>query len=381
VSKYNSAVLAALPLAAAEWEVQRAAGSLPSIVRELRATQTAPPGDWRTWLILAGRGWGKTLTGASDLAAYALGHPGSRLAVVAPTYGDARDTCVEGDSGLLSVLGRSNVLTWNRSLGELVLTNAARFKLFSADEPERLRGPQHHRAWADELGAWKYPQTWDMLMFGLRLGADPRAIVTTTPRPTPIVKMLADSTTTMVTRGSSYENLENLPAAYRDQILGRYEGTRLGRQEIHGEILLDVPGALWTWAMLGDRRPAPDLTRVVVAIDPAVTSGEDADETGIVVAGLGVDGAAMSWPTDRVVSHLMDGLDALLLLLTILLSRPHRRRGQQRRRPRRADHPDRATQHLLPQGPRKPREADQSPACRRALRAGQGLARRVLPRA
>jgi phage terminase large subunit-like protein len=290
VSRYNSAVLAALPLAAAEWEVQRAAGSLPSIVRELRATQTAPPGDWRTWLILAGRGWGKTLTGASDLAAYALGHPGSRLAVVAPTYGDARDTCVEGDSGLLSVLGRSNVLTWNRSLGELVLTNAARFKLFSADEPERLRGPQHHRAWADELGAWKYPQTWDMLMFGLRLGADPRAIVTTTPRPTPIVKMLADSTTTMVTRGSSYENLENLPAAYRDQILGRYEGTRLGRQEIHGEILLDVPGALWTWAMLGDRRPAPDLTRVVVAIDPAVTSGEDADETGIVVAGLGADG-------------------------------------------------------------------------------------------
>jgi phage terminase large subunit-like protein len=171
-----------------------------------------------------------------------------------------------------------------------VLTNAARFKLFSADEPERLRGPQHHRAWADELGAWKYPQTWDMLMFGLRLGADPRAIVTTTPRPTPIVKMLADSTTTMVTRGSSYENLENLPAAYRDQILGRYEGTRLGRQEIHGEILLDVPGALWTWAMLEDRRPAPDLTRVVVAVDPAVTSGEDADETGIVVAALGVDG-------------------------------------------------------------------------------------------
>jgi phage terminase large subunit-like protein len=290
VSKYNSAVLAALPLAAAEWEVQRAAGSVPATVRELRATQTAPPGDWRTWLILAGRGWGKTLTGASDLAAYALGHPGSRLAVVAPTYGDARDTCVEGDSGLLSVLGRSNVLTWNRSLGELVLTNAARFKLFSADEPERLRGPQHHRAWADELGAWKYPQTWDMLMFGLRLGADPRAIVTTTPRPTPIVKMLADSTTTMVTRGSSYENLENLPAAYRDQILGRYEGTRLGRQEIHGEILLDVPGALWTWAMLEDRRPAPDLTRVVVAVDPAVTSGEDADETGIVVAALGVDG-------------------------------------------------------------------------------------------
>jgi hypothetical protein len=380
VSRYNSAVLAALPLAAAEWEVQRAAGSLPSIVRELRATQTAPPGDWRTWLILAGRGWGKTLTGASDLAAYALGHPGSRLAVVAPTYGDARDTCVEGDSGLLSVLGRSNVLTWNRSLGELVLTNAARFKLFSADEPERLRGPQHHRAWADELGAWKYPQTWDMLMFGLRLGADPRAIVTTTPRPTPIVKMLADSTTTMVTRGSSYENLENLPAAYRDQILGRYEGTRLGRQEIHGEILLDVPGALWTWAMLGDRRPAPDLTRVVVAIDPAVTAERMPMRRALWWLVLGLMVADMSWPIDLVVSLLMAGLVALLVFLTILLatSSSPRSTTAATSSSRPSGPCDAAS---LPQGPRKPREADSSPACRRALRAGQGLARRGLPRA
>lgn len=298
MSKYSAAVLAALPLAAAEWEILKAQDAAPSASgRTLRPSQVTPSGDWRTWLILAGRGWGKTLTGAEDVKAYGLAHPNSRIAIVARTIADGRDTCVEGQSGLLGVLPRGSVLTWNRSLGELILTNGTRYKLFSAEEPDRLRGPQHHRAWCDELASWgegtkerDWPSAWDMLQFGLRLGADPQTVVTTTPRPTKIIKHLLSADTVFTTRGHTEENAANLPPAFLAEMERRYGGTRLGRQELAAEILADTPGALWTWAMLGDRRPAPDLTRVVVAIDPAVTSGEDADETGIVVAGLGIDG-------------------------------------------------------------------------------------------
>lgn len=265
--------------------------------RTLRPAQTAPPGDWRSWLILAGRGWGKTLTGAGDVARYGLANPGSRIAIVARTFADARDTCVDGDSGLLSCLPRHEIAAWNRSLGELILRNGTRYKLFSADEPERLRGPQHHRAWSDELGAWgnsaaerDWPQAWDMLQMGLRLGADPRNVVTTTPRPTKLIRHLIGDGMTALTRGKTLENAANLAPQFLDQIVARYAGTRLGRQELDAELLEDVPGALWTWAMLDNRRPAPDLARVVVAVDPAVTSGEGSDETGMVVAGLGVDG-------------------------------------------------------------------------------------------
>jgi phage terminase large subunit-like protein len=298
VSKYSSAVLAALPLAAAEWEILKARDTTPTgAQRSLRPSQTTPPGDWRTWLILAGRGWGKTLTGAEDVGRYGLSHPHARIAIVARTVADGRDTCVEGQTGLLGVLPRGSVLTWNRSLGELILTNGTRYKLFSAEEPDRLRGPQHHRAWCDELASWgegtkerDWPTAWDMLQFGLRLGADPQTVVTTTPRPTKIVKHLLSEATTSVTRGHTEENADNLPPAFLSEMQRRYAGTRLGRQELAAEILEDTPGALWTWAMLDNRKAAPDLTRVVVAVDPAVTSGEDSDETGILVAGLGVDG-------------------------------------------------------------------------------------------
>ena len=265
--------------------------------RKLRQDQLTPAGDWRTWLILAGRGWGKTLTGAEDVARYGLTNPGSRIAIVARTFADARDTCVEGDSGLLSCLPRHEIQTYNRSLGELLLTNGSRYKLFSADEPERLRGPQFHRAWSDELGAWgknpeerQWPPAWDMLQMGLRLGSDPRNVVTTTPRPTRIIRTLWSDRHTHLTRGRTLDNAANLAPQFVEQILSRYQGTRLGRQELDAELLDDVPGALWTYAMLEDRRPAPDLTRVVVAIDPAVTSSEESDESGIVVCGLGVDG-------------------------------------------------------------------------------------------
>lgn len=265
-------------------------------INQARPEQLPPDGDWSTWLILAGRGWGKTRTGAEDVAWYGSSHPGSRIAIVAPTYADARDTCIEGDSGLRGILPPSAIEAWNRSLGELILINGTRYKLFAAEEPERLRGPQHHRAWADELGAWRYPETWDQLLFGLRLGDDPRVVVTTTPKPTPLIRALIASPRTVKTRGSTFDNAANLAPAALAQLRERYEGTRLGRQELEAEILDDVPGALWTRAMIDAAavREAPDMQRIIVAVDPSGTRGESdgGDSIGIVVAGKGVDGHA-----------------------------------------------------------------------------------------
>jgi phage terminase large subunit-like protein len=224
-----------------------------------------------------------------------VSQPGTRWAIVAATYGDARDTCVEGESGLLSVLNRYRVVgNYNRSIGEVTLTNGSRIKLFSADEPERLRGPQHHGAWCDELAAWRYPETWDQLQFGLRLGTAPRVVITTTPKPTPLVRGLSERDDVQVTRGSTFDNAQNLSPAALAQLRARYEGTRLGRQELEGELLTDVEGSLWNAADIDDHRvsEAPELVRIVVAVDPAVSSGPDSDETGIVVVGKGSDGHA-----------------------------------------------------------------------------------------
>lgn len=253
-----------------------------------RQNQITPDGDWLTWVILAGRGWGKTRTGAEDAAWAGMANPGWRIAVVAPTAADARDTCIEGDSGLLNVLPREAVQTWNRSLGELILVNGTRYKAFSADEPERLRGPQHHRAWADELAAWRYPEAWDQLMFGLRLGEHPQAVVTTTPKPTPLVKALVAAKTSHVTRGSTFDNAANLAPSALQMLKDKYEGTRLGRQELEAEILGDLPGALWSLSTLDAYRlrETPQMGRIVVAVDPAVTATEASDEHGIIVAGL-----------------------------------------------------------------------------------------------
>lgn len=227
------------------------------------------------------------------MAWFGQSNPGSRIAIVAPTIADARDTCVEGESGLQAIIPKICVDTWNRSLGEFILTNGTRYKLFGAEEPERLRGPQHHRAWCDELAAWRYPETWDQLTFGLRLGVNPQAVVTTTPRPTPMVRALVKRTGTVITRGSTFDNAANLSAAALAGFRDRYEGTRLGRQELHAELLLDTPGALWTLSMLDGNRvdTAPELQRIVVAVDPSGTKGDGAgDDIGIVVAGKGDDG-------------------------------------------------------------------------------------------
>jgi phage terminase large subunit-like protein len=264
-----------------------------------RPTQHRPDGDWSVWLILTGRGWGKTRTGAEDLVQAALDNPGD-YAVVAPTYGDVRDVCVEGPSGIIAVLARRCIAhTWNRSLGEIHLANGSRVKAGSADEPDRWRGWNFRGGWCDELGAWRRPDAWTQLRLATRIGDRPRLVVTTTPRPTRLVTELAQRTdgSVFVTRGSTWDNAENLSPAALDELRLRYQGTRIGRQELEGELLLDVPGALWSQAMFdtpGFRADdAPDLVRVVTAIDPAVTSGDDSDSTGIVT--VGVDAAGDLW--------------------------------------------------------------------------------------
>lgn len=238
---------------------------------------------------MAGRGFGKTRTGAEWARLRVESGKYGRLALVAPTAADARDVMVEGESGILAISPPHNRPLYEPSKRRLTWNNGTIATTYSADEPDRLRGPQHDAAWCDEIATWKYPDAWDMLMFGLRLGPDPRSVATTTPRPVRLVRDLIAHPTTAITRGSTYDNAINLAPAFLDQIVAKYEGTRLGRQELEGALLDDVPGALWERGQIDKlRRPRPaDLARIVVAIDPAMTSGEDADETGIVVAGTG----------------------------------------------------------------------------------------------
>jgi phage terminase large subunit-like protein len=253
--------------------------------------------DSPSHLFLAGRECvptHNTRTGAEWIRSLVESGRASRVALVAATAADARDVVVEGESGLLAISP-----PWNRPLYEpsrrrLTWRNGAIASLYSADEPDRLRGPQHDAAWTDELAAWRYPEAWDQLMFGLRLGTDPRVVVTTTPRPTPLIRQLISLPTTVVTRGTTYENRAHLAEAFYESIVRQYEGTRLGQQELLAELLDDNPGALFRRNDIesGRVREAPPLVRIVVAIDPAVSHGESANETGIVVVGLGVDGHA-----------------------------------------------------------------------------------------
>jgi phage terminase large subunit-like protein len=259
-----------------------------------RENQQIPPGDWNTWMILAGRGYGKSRTGAETVKQLVMDGSAKRIALVGPTASDARDVMVEGESGILSVFPASMRPKYEPSKRRITFHNGAIATTYSADEPDRLRGPQHDFAWCDELAAWRYDDAWDMLQFGLRLGRKPRAIVTTTPRPTKLVKTIARDKTTHITRGSTYENQANLAGSFLTAIRNKYEGTRLGRQELYAEILDDNPGALWQRGLIDELRvkrdAIPHMNRIVVAVDPAVTSEEDSDETGIVVAGLGIDG-------------------------------------------------------------------------------------------
>ncbi|HUY97054.1 MAG TPA: terminase family protein [Verrucomicrobiae bacterium] len=239
---------------------------------------------------MAGRGYGKTRLGAEATSHYLHGHPGSRVALVAPTWRDARDTMVEGESGLLRCLPPDAVRKWNASLGELQLANGSQAACFAATQPDRLRGPQHAFAWGDEVAAWERPETWDQLLLGLRLGERPQVVLTTTPRPRRLVRTILDHPKTVTVRGSTYDNLDNLAPDFAERVLAIYRGSRLERQEIFGELIEDVEGALWRQGPLDDGRVAEapaDLVRSVVGVDPA---GGGRDETGIVVAARGADG-------------------------------------------------------------------------------------------
>lgn len=240
---------------------------------------------------MAGRGFGKTRTGAEWVRGLVESGQAKRIALIAPTAADARDVMVEGESGILACSPPWFRPVYEPSKRRLTWPNGALATTYSADEPERLRGPQHDASWCDEAGAWRYPETFDMLLLGLRLGADPRCLVTTTPRPVKLIRELASLSTTAITRGTTYENRENLAPAFFEQIIRKYEGTRLGRQELNAELLEDNPYALWQRHRIEELRVTsyPELTRIVVGVDPQAGDGENAAETGIVVAGLGKD--------------------------------------------------------------------------------------------
>lgn len=254
-----------------------------------------PPADkdWTIWLILAGRGFGKTKAIVEWAMEQARLMPGSRGALVGATAGDVRDILIEGESGILASSPPHFMPHYEPSKRRLTWANGSIATTYSADEPERLRGKQHHWAIVDELAAWRYPEAFDQLQLGLRLrykGSRPRVVIATTPRPTPIIRDLLKDPTCRVTRGTTYENRANLAEDWFAKILRKYEGSRLGRQELLAELLEDVPGALWTRTLIDAHRlheVKEDLKRIVIGIDPATTSNEDSAETGIVVMGLG----------------------------------------------------------------------------------------------
>lgn len=252
-------------------------------------TEQRPPldDDWDTWNLLAGRGFGKTRTGSEWVIRMAKDHP--RGALVGPTAADVRDIMVEGESGILACARPGFRPQYQPSKRKLTYPNGAVQHCYSADEPDRLRGPQHHYAWADELAAWRYLQyAWDMLQMGLRLGEHPRACVTTTPRPLPLIKELVKDTERVRTvRGSTYANLHNLAPVFQRAVLDRYAGTTLGKQELDAEILEDMPGALVARKHLRWVDQAPECDLIVVGVDPAGTG--TGDEAGILVVGRGAE--------------------------------------------------------------------------------------------
>lgn len=240
-----------------------------------------------TWVIVAGRGWGKTRCGAETTNEEARLDPNMRAALVGRTAADVRDVMIEGESGILAKSAPDFRPAYEPSKRRLTWPNGAQATAYSADEPSLLRGPQHTFAWADEVAAWPYADAWDQLQFGLRLGAYPRCVVTTTPQPKKVIRDLVSDPRTFVTRGSTYDNAQNLSPDFLEKMRRRYEGTTLGRQELHAEILDEAPGALFTRALVDSMRvsAAPLLERVGVFVDPSVTSGEAADATGILAVG------------------------------------------------------------------------------------------------
>jgi len=296
-------------------QVQAALAALgPEKVKELqhswefwaRPNQLEPKGkDWNIWLALAGRGFGKTRAGAEWIR-HRVKSGDKILHAVAPTKGDVRKVLVEGDSGLLNVCWEGDKTykgvhmgspEWSPTNNTITWANGAKVVFFSAEDPERLRGPQCHAAWCDELCSWRNAQeTWDMLQFGLRLGKHPQVFITTTPKTTKLLRNIIADEKTIVTTGSTFDNAANLADTFLDAVKATYEGTRLGRQELYAEILDEASGALWNRTLLAsceiEPEDVPDLNRIVVSIDPAISSNAESDMTGIVVAGVDINGKA-----------------------------------------------------------------------------------------
>lgn len=258
--------------------------------------QRPPLGDWQVWMIRAGRGFGKTRAGAEWVSQVARDQPKARIALVAATVEDARRVMVEGESGLLAAAQVGERVRWRSSTGELEFASGARAYVYSAEAPEALRGPQHHAAWCDELGKWRRgDDTWDNLLMGMRLDPRPRTLVTTTPRPMSLMRRVAAMPGLVETRGRTDDNV-HLPDAYLQMMKAAYEGTRLGRQELDGEMIEEVTGALWSRKGIEACRigSLPKLVRVVVGVDPpaGTRSGEGGDACGIVAVGKGRDDVA-----------------------------------------------------------------------------------------
>ncbi len=268
---------------------------------QLPPASTPGGAPWTTWLFMGGRGAGKTRAGAEWVRGMALGlapfanAPAERIALLGPQLDEARAIMVEGVSGLMAVHADAERPRYSASRGELEWPNGAKAQLYSAADPESLRGPQFAAAWCDELGKWSHAEAaWDMLQFGLRLGEQPRQMVTTTPRAGPLLKRLLADPRTVVTRAATYANAGNLAPAFLDEIVGRYRGTRLGRQELDGELIEDRDDGLWQRDAIERARVqvAPSLSRIVVGVDPPVTSGAKADACGIIAVGRSDDGRA-----------------------------------------------------------------------------------------
>jgi phage terminase large subunit-like protein len=305
-----------------------------------RSEQLPPEGDWRIWMIMAGRGFGKTRAGAEWVRMIADTDPRARIALISSSLAEARAVMVEGESGLLAICRPDHRPHFEPSLNRIRFESGAQAQLFSAAEPEALRGPQHSHAWCDEIGKWplageRATRCWDNLLLGMRLGENPRIAVTTTPRAVPLVKRLvaqaAAGGEVAISRGRTSDNV-SLPARFHSAIEREYGGTQLARQEIDGELLEDIEGALWTRSMLEQARengPVPEAARAVIAVDPPASA--DGDECGIIVAALGIDGiarvladcsmgratpaewanqvavAAREWNADRVVAEANQG--------------------------------------------------------------------------
>jgi phage terminase large subunit-like protein len=256
----------------------------------------APNGKpWHTWLMIGGRGAGKTRAGAEWVRAQALGlqplatEKASHIALIGETEHDVREVMIEGVSGLLAVHGWHERPVWQPSRKRLEWRDGQVAQAFSAEDPESLRGPQFCCAWSDEMAKWRHAQdAFDMLQFGLRLGAQPRQLITTTPRPTALLKRLIEDPTCVVTRAATQANAHNLAPTFLQNVMGRYAGTRIGRQELEAEMIEDRPDALWSRALLENCRvsEAPPLQRIVVAVDPPASSGRRSAACGIVAAGI-----------------------------------------------------------------------------------------------